>query len=83
MIFGQTIACNMRNIFLKNHTQNLVEKLVPDPFLNNEIEHISESLVLNFIQFVYIVLQVYYLLKYIETKLQTTYFHFISSFFKK
>ena len=45
MIFGQTIACNMRNIFLKNHTQNLVEKLVPDPFLNNEIEHISESLI--------------------------------------
>ena len=32
-------------IFFKDHAQNLVQKLVPDPFLNNEIEHISESLV--------------------------------------
>ena len=33
--FGQLIECNMRNIFLKNHTQNGVKKLVPDPFLKN------------------------------------------------
>ena len=26
----------MRNIFLKNHAQNVVEKLVPDPFLKNQ-----------------------------------------------
>ena len=45
MIFGQLIECNMRNIFLQDHTQNLVERLVPDLFLNNEIEHISESIV--------------------------------------
>ena len=45
MIFGQLIECNMRNIFLKDHTQNLVKKLVPDPFLNNEVEHIAELLV--------------------------------------
>ena len=32
---GQLIEYNMRNIFLKNHTQNVVEKLVPDPFLEN------------------------------------------------
>ena len=42
MIFGQLIDCNMRNIFRKDHTQNLVGKLVQDPSLNNEIEHISE-----------------------------------------
>ena len=35
MKFGQLIECKMRNIFCKNHTQNMVEKLVPDPFLKN------------------------------------------------
>ena len=35
MKFGQLIECNMKNIFLKNHTQNVVEKLVPDPFQKN------------------------------------------------
>ena len=35
MKFGQLIEYNMRNIFLKNHTQNVVEKLFPDPFLKN------------------------------------------------
>ena len=33
MIFSQLIECNIIIIFLKNHTQNEVEKLVPDPFL--------------------------------------------------
>ena len=35
MKFGQLIECNMRNIFLeKSYTkyQNMVEKLVPDPW---------------------------------------------------
>ena len=36
MIFGQLTECNMRNIFLKKSYTNVVEKLVPDPFLNNE-----------------------------------------------
>ena len=32
MKFGQLIEHNMRNIFfLKNHTQNVLEKLFPDP----------------------------------------------------
>ena len=35
MKFGQLTECNMRNIFLKNHTQNVVEKLFPVPFLKN------------------------------------------------
>ena len=37
MKFGQLIEYNMRNIFsLKNHAQNVVEKLVSDPFLKNQ-----------------------------------------------
>ena len=41
MKFGQLIECKMRNIFLeksslKNHTQNVVEKLVSDSFLKNK-----------------------------------------------
>ena len=35
MKFGQLIEYNTRNIFLKNHLQNVVEKLVPDLFLEN------------------------------------------------
>ena len=40
MKFGQLIDYTMRNIsffllFLKNYTQNEVEKLVPDPFQEN------------------------------------------------
>ena len=35
MKFGQLTECNMRNVFLENRTQNVVDKLVPDPFLKN------------------------------------------------
>ena len=35
MKLGQLIECNMRNVLLENQTQNMVEKLVPDPFLKN------------------------------------------------
>ena len=31
--FGQLIECNI--FFLKNHTQNAMEKLVPDPFIRS------------------------------------------------
>ena len=33
--FGQLIECNIRNSFLKNHAQNVVEELVLDPFLKS------------------------------------------------
>ena len=43
MKFGQLIEDNMRiQFFLKNHTQNMVEKLVPD-LLKIKIEHTSGS----------------------------------------
>ena len=35
MKFGQLMEYIMRNIILEKHTQNVVEKLVPDPFLEN------------------------------------------------
>ena len=41
MKFGQVIDYNMRIILLKNDTQSVVGKLVPDIFLKMKIEHIS------------------------------------------
>ena len=35
MIFGQLIEYNMGTFLLKNHTQNMLEKLFPDPYLKN------------------------------------------------
>ena len=43
MKFGQLRGYNRRNIFLKTHTQNGAEKLVPDPFIKIKIEHICGS----------------------------------------
>ena len=34
--FGQLIEYNIGTILLKNHTQNVVEKLFPDPYLKNK-----------------------------------------------
>ena len=34
--FGPLIEHNMRNIFVQNHTQNVVEKLFPDSFIKNQ-----------------------------------------------
>ena len=36
MKFGQLTDYNMRNISLKNHTQNAIEKLFPGPSLKNQ-----------------------------------------------
>ena len=48
----------MKNIFLEKSFTKVVEKLLPDPFLKNQIEHISESISKSLMQFVYIVFQV-------------------------
>ena len=45
MKFAQLIEYNLKNISLKNHTQNEVWKLLPDPFLEIKMEQISESIV--------------------------------------
>ena len=34
--FGQLIEHNKKHFFLKNHTQNVMEILFPDPFLKNQ-----------------------------------------------
>ena len=34
--FGQLLQYNMKTFFLENHTQNMVDKLFPDPFLTNQ-----------------------------------------------
>ena len=50
MKFFQLIEYNKRNIFLKNHIPNVVEKLVPDPFYKKSklrifLDQQSESIV--------------------------------------
>ena len=69
---GQLIEYNMKSIF-----QNVVEKLFPDPFLNNET---WPYLWINSLKF-YVVCFHYMsssgLSKYAKTKLQTTCFYLI------
>ena len=36
MKFGYLIEYNTRTFFVKNHTQNVMDKLVPDPILQNK-----------------------------------------------
>ena len=49
MKFGQLLDIAGETFFLKNHAQNVAEKVVPDPFLKTKIEHISGSIVKSFI----------------------------------
>ena len=37
MEFGRLIEYNVKTFFFKNHTRNVVEKLFPYPFLENQI----------------------------------------------
>ena len=39
--FDQLIEYKMRNIFLKSHTENLVEQLLQDSYIKIKIEHVS------------------------------------------
>ena len=36
MKFGQLIEYNIRSIFVKDHTQNVEEKLFPGPYIKNQ-----------------------------------------------
>ena len=76
MTFGQL---TWEIFFSKNHTQNVVEKLVPNPFLKIKSEHVSRSTVWNFIQFLLIQRSSRRLTKCNETKMLTTCFYFIES----
>ena len=87
MEFGQLIEYNVRNNFPEKLYTKCGGEALPRPFFNkSKIEHISS---LKFVQFVFIVSPSKGLSKYIETKLQTTWYTFfgihifIYSFFKK
>ena len=82
MKLGQLIECNMRKIFLENHTQNLGERLVPDLFLKNGNWAYFWINSLRFYAVCFYFTPTKELLKYIENKLQTTCFHLILCFFK-
>ena len=58
--------------FYKNHSQNVVEKPVPNPLIN-----ISGSTVWNVIKFVFIVCTICGLPKHTKTKVLTTCFYLI------
>ena len=69
MKFGQSIEDKMRNIFLRNHKQNVVEKLVQDP---------SQDLWINSLKYYQVFFFVYIcssqgLQEYIKTNVLTTY----------
>ena len=83
MKFDQLKEYNMRKIFLKNYTQDVTEKLDPNPFLRNQN---WVYLWINSLKFYIVYLYCmpsWGLSKYIETKLQTTCFYFLQSFFRK
>ena len=79
MKFCQLIECKMRKIFVENHSQNVKEKLFPDPFLKNQNWVCLWSKVLYSLFFI-----IWGISKYcdIEILLQNNCFCFIQSFFK-
>ena len=79
----QLKECNMKNIFLEKSTQNMMEKLVADPFLKNWNGAFLWINSLRFYTVCFYCMPSWGLLKYIETKLQTILFYLILSFLKK
>ena len=76
-----TSNCNAhitwKMFFLKNHTQNVMEKLFPDPVLKNQNwAYLWMNSLKFYIVYFYCMLS-WGLSKYIETKLQTIYFYLI------
>ena len=68
--------------FLENHTQNLMEELVPGPFMKIKTEHMSGQSVWNVIKFVFIICPSRVLPKYITAKVLTTGFYLICKAYK-
>ena len=77
MKFGQLIEYNLRNILLKNHTQNGLEKLFPDPYLKyqNWAYLWISSVKIYTVFFCWML--IWGLSKYGEIKLKTTCFYLI------
>ena len=68
---------------LKNHTRNVVEELFSDPFSKNQNWVHLRINSLNFYKVCFYCVLIWGLLIYSETKLHTTCFYLIWSFFKK
>ena len=84
MKFGHLIEYNMRNIFfLKNHADNVVEKLLPDSFLKNWNWAYLWINNVKFYTICFYCVPSWRLSKHFETKLQTSCFYLILSFFQK
>ena len=82
MKFGQLIEYNMKNIFIeKSYTRCGWETSPQTLFWKIEIEHLWINSLKFYTDYFYRILG-WGLLKYIETKLQTTCFYLISSIFK-
>ena len=64
-----------KHFFLKNHTQNVVEKLVPNPFLKNQELTYLGITSMKFDKVVFIVCPGQGQSKYIEIKVKTTCFY--------
>ena len=81
MNFSMLIQYNMRNTFLENHTQNLVEKLFPEPFLKSQ--HWADLWInsLKFYTVCFYFMPSWGLSEYIETKLvfHTSYKDFLKN----
>ena len=80
MKFGQLI---WETFSLKNHAQNVIEKLVSDRFLKNSDWTYLWINSLSFYTFCFSGMSSWGLLKHIETKLQIIFFYLTLSFFKK
>ena len=78
---NRSVKETWETFFLKNHTQNVVEKLVPDPFLKNENWEYLWIHSLKFYAVCFYCMPSWRLSKYIETKLHTNCFHLTLSFF--
>ena len=77
MKFGQLIRCKMRAIFLENYSQNMAEKLFPDPFLKNQNRAYLGISRLKFHRVCFYCMPSGGLSNYIKTKQQTSCFYLI------
>ena len=79
---GHVSEYNTRKIFLKKHTQNMMEKLFPSSFWKHQNAAYVWINSLNCITICFYYMSSWGLSKYHETELQANCFYFIQSFLK-
>ena len=82
-LISREVKATWETFFLKNHTQNAVDKLVPDHFLKNWNWAYLRINSLTFYTVCFYCMPYWGLSQYIEIKLQTPCLYLILSFFKK